>query len=494
MKKLIALLLAAIMVLGLVACGPAGQTESQPPKQTEGSKQTEGNQQTDKSTEPPQQDGEVVEITIWHQFGESVENGAPHMYYTQWAEKFNAEHPNIHVTIVPAKTAVDAQTAIAGGSTPDIFMNQWNNAPTWAESGAILDLTPYYDAAPAEWFNDFVPNVLALCNFNGKYYSVPNSITTTVMFYRDDILADCGWDHYPADTDELLQCIKDTTLANEDGSIARLGLLPNMPWFDTVMMPAVFNTQWIADDGVTVPADKEAVAYMFEWIQSVYKLYEDEFGWDYMTIQDFASTVSGNRATASDPILSGELAMRWNSENLAATLAKLAPDVDWGMGLFPNVTGGTEMAMLGGNVWEINARTEHPDEAWIALQSLTSPETAVEFALGENNNGAFYAHKQALAALAGDLGEQIAAAKETPEEGARVKENLEYLCDVFANVHLQSFPTCSYVNEYIAALNDYSALVFDGTMTPMEAVEAIIDVIQPLAEEHPYIPYEYHEK
>ena len=75
-----------------------------------------------------------------------------------------------------------------------------------------------------------------------------------------------------------------------------------------------------------------------------------------------------------------------------------------------------------------------------------------------------------------------------------MKENLEYLCDVFANVHLQSFPTCSYVNEYIAALNDYSALVFDGTMTPMEAVEAIIDVIQPLAEEHPYIPYEYHEK
>ena len=31
------------------------------------------------------------------------------------------------------------------------------------------------------------------------------------MVYRPDLLAEAGWDHFPANTEELLQCAMDCT-------------------------------------------------------------------------------------------------------------------------------------------------------------------------------------------------------------------------------------------------------------------------------------------
>ena len=482
MKKLIALLLALVMVLSLAACGSeSAETTAAPVEGTDAP--VAGNETDAPAAEP-------VEVTIWHLFGESLENGAPHAYYVQWAERFNASQDEIHVTVLGGKSATDIQTAIAAGETPDIFMNYWNNAAQWANAGALLDLTPYYES-DTEWnYKDIMPGALALSQYDGKFYSVPNSYSTTFMFYNADILDAAGWTTFPTNTDELMQCIKDCTEANEDGTIKTLGLLPNMPWLDTEMWAAAFNASWISEDGKTATADGEANKAMFQFILDIYTFYEEEYGWDALTINDFGDTVRGNRATANDPVLTGEVAMRWNSENLAATLAVHGKDVNWKMAWFPNVEGGEARALLTSNVWQINAKTANPDAAWKALASLTSEENQKIMAVGENNNGYFYARRSVLEYMNEVLADQLGAAKEDPATGAKVTANIKVITDAMLNGNLQAFPNFAYVNEYLNAISNYGGLIFTGDMTVDEAMQAIIDEIQPLLDESPYVPYE----
>lgn len=479
MKKLIAMLLALVMVLSMAACGGTKTPSTDSTDTTAG---TPNGSNTGTSTEP-------VEVTVWHMFGESLENGAPHAYYVDWATRFNESQNEIHVTVLGGKSATDIQTAIAAGKTPDIFMNYWNNAAQWANAGALLDLTPYYESDTAWNYKDIMPGALALSQYNGKFYSVPNSYSTTFMFYNADVLSAAGWDAFPTTTDELMQCIKDTTAANDDGSIKTLGMLPNMPWLDSQMWAAAFNADWISQDGKTASATSDANKAMFQFILDIYKFYEDEFGWDALTINDFGDTVRGNRATANDPVLTGEVAMRWNSENLAATLAVQGKDVNWKMAWFPNVAGGETRALLTSNVWQINAKSANPDAAWKALASLTSEENQKLMAVGENGSGAFYARRSVLEYINGTLADQLGAAQEDPATGAKVTENLKFISGAMLNGNLTAFPNFAYVNEYLNAISNYGGLIFTGDMTVDEALEAVQEEVQPLLDDSPYVPY-----
>jgi len=473
------------LAVAMVACLFAGcgmEAEETKPQQASNHGET-----TPAAAPAEEKQGEVVELTLWHLFGEADTDGHPHVYYTQWAENFNATHDNIHVTVLGGKSATDIQTAIAAGSTPDIFMNYWNNAPQWADAGALLDLTPYYTSDAEFDYEDIMPGALDISYYNGKYYSVPNTYSTTFMFYNEDILKEAGWDHFPTDTDELMQCIKDTTVANEDGTIKRLGMLPNMPWLDTEMWAASFNAEWLAEDGKTVTADGEANVAFLTFVQNIYKFYEEEFGWNALTINDFGDTVRGNRSTANDPVLTGEVAMRWNSEGLQANLAEHGVGINWKIAWFPNAPGSAATALLTSNVWEINAKTEHPDEAWEALADLCGKENQKIMARGEYGNGQFYARRSTIEYINTTLADELGAAKENAEVGAKVTENLKFIADAMLNGKLRAFPCCGFVNEYLNSISANADLVFSAGMSPEEALKNVVDEIQPLAEANPYV-------
>lgn len=66
-------------------------------------------------------------------------------------------------------------TTIASGSTPDIFQNYWNNAPTWANNGALYDLTEFVNGGDAEWNkDDFIDAAWDVCTYEDKVYSTPS--------------------------------------------------------------------------------------------------------------------------------------------------------------------------------------------------------------------------------------------------------------------------------------------------------------------------------
>lgn len=484
-KRLAALFLALVMVLGVLSgCGGGNNSND-----SNTSNPSNASQPSTSSTNDTQSGSGPVEITLWHLFGEADTPGHPHVYYTQWAENFNATHDNIHVTVLGGKSATDIQTAIAAGSTPDIFMNYWNNAPQWADAGALLDLTSYYESDANFDYKDIMPGALALSYYDGHFYSVPNSYSTTFMFYRADILAECGWNNFPTNTDELMQCIKDTTEANPDGSIKRLGLLPNMPWLDTEMWSAAFDTSWLADDGVTVTANSDANVAWLQFILDIYAYYESEYGWDALAINDFGDTVRGNRATANDPVLTGEVAMRWNAEGLQANLAEQGAGIDWQIAWFPNAPGAGNAALLTSNVWEINSKTEHPDEAWEALADLTGKDNQKIMAQGEYGNGGFYARKSTLEYIHDTLADELGAAKEDATVGAKITDNLKVISNAMLTGNLRAFPCIGYINEYLNSIESNADLVFTEGLSPAEAMQNVVDEIQPLATAHPFVGY-----
>ena len=292
MKKALALILSlALAVSALTACG--GGASSSAAGSTSGSAPA--------SAAPS---GEKTVVTVWHMYAEDEEVTKPHQRLLQWAENYNATNTdNIEVVVSGAKTADVIMTTIASGSTPDIFQNYWNNAPTWANNGALYDLTEFVNGGDAEWNkDDFIDAAWDVCTYEDKVYSIPFTYSSTFLFYNKDMLAEAGWEEFPKTMDELIQCIDDCTKVGADGSIEQMGLIPDYPWLDNVLWPVAFGAQFIDEETNTITFDSPEMLKAYQFQADIYSKY------GYDNVKRFIDSL-GARATTEDPLFTGKLAI-----------------------------------------------------------------------------------------------------------------------------------------------------------------------------------------
>lgn len=136
-KKIVALCTAGAMLLSMAGCGSGGNGNTDSTGNAANTGQTASGETQSGSQ------GEVTEIrfTEW-------DGGDTLAVYEKMAEKFNAEHPDIHVTImnIPDEYDTKITTMIAGNDTPEIcMMNSDTLLFPLAEQGAILNLQEYID-------------------------------------------------------------------------------------------------------------------------------------------------------------------------------------------------------------------------------------------------------------------------------------------------------------------------------------------------------------
>ncbi len=254
MKKAFALILALALCMALLAaCGSTSSSSSS--STSAGTSSGTSSSSSSSSSEPAAPSGEKTVVTVWCMHAEDEEPTKPYQRLLKWAEDYNANNTdNIEVVVSGAKTADVILTTVASGGTPDIFQNFWNNAPTWANNGALLDLTEYVNAEDAEWDkSDFVDSTWELCTYQDKIYSVPMTVSSTYLFYNKTMLADAGWTEFPKTMDELAQCIKDCTKVGDDGAIQQMGGGENAaalagasrPTFTTNTATTRSNASWI---------------------------------------------------------------------------------------------------------------------------------------------------------------------------------------------------------------------------------------------------------
>ena len=168
MKKLLALLLALLMLLSLAGCGKQAQKDEEPA---------------------------VIELTLWtFPAGDWGDPAAVETLLTQ----FNSVYPDIHVTVqcLDEATGDDKlSTAVDGGVSPDILLAQPDRLiKTWGAEGILADLSDMWDDADKQEVNAACQSVCF--TRDGKCYAYPFAMNVQCMAINYDAFVTAGADQY----------------------------------------------------------------------------------------------------------------------------------------------------------------------------------------------------------------------------------------------------------------------------------------------------------
>ena len=200
MKKVLALLLALVMVFALCACGPkTGQNPG--PASNPGAEQTPATQPSENpGTEPSNEPAgpEVAkEITLWtYPIGnwgkEEVVNELMAAFEADTGIKVTVEY----LTYADGDTVVN--TAITGGNTPDLIMEGPERlVANWGVNGYLVDLSDILDDTDKAEIAEVNAGVMNACtSADGKIYEYPLVMTAHCMGVNLTAFKEAGADQY----------------------------------------------------------------------------------------------------------------------------------------------------------------------------------------------------------------------------------------------------------------------------------------------------------
>jgi raffinose/stachyose/melibiose transport system substrate-binding protein len=175
MKKFVALMLAAIMVLGIASAFAEEKTT----------------------------------LTMWCI---ATESDANRPAYEAAIAAYEAAHPDVKIEWEAFenqsyKTKIKAAMSDPD-SLPDIFFT-WAGAfcGDFVAQGNVYCLNDAYQAYKDELPENMMMN--ASYGENKDHYAVPLTMNIVALFANMDLLAEAGWDHAPTTYDELIQCCDD---------------------------------------------------------------------------------------------------------------------------------------------------------------------------------------------------------------------------------------------------------------------------------------------
>ena len=162
-KRILALMLAASMSLGLAACGGGGGSSESPA----------GNSET-----PGTSGGEAVELQLWSfNIGGFTDSAA----WDPIVAAFNEANPDIKITVTPINYQDGDQkltTAISSNNAPDIiFEGPERIVGNYARNDLMVDLSDLWTAGGS----DIPEGISSVSQLDGTYYMYPLSVAAHCM-------------------------------------------------------------------------------------------------------------------------------------------------------------------------------------------------------------------------------------------------------------------------------------------------------------------------
>jgi len=278
--------------------------------------------------------------------------------YNQAVSRFEAQHPNIHVRILPISKDYYRKVLvmIAGRDAPDLmWMGQ--SFGEFAGRGAFMDLSARI--AEEVDLDDYFDQPVGWYNIDGKQLGIPFAIDTDFVVYNKALLDEAGVE-YPTDDwtgEDLIRKAKALTLDRDrDGRTDQYGYRGNVD-------SSAFGAEIISADGKTPLCNSpEMIDYLQFTLDVVHKHRICPLPGDVE--QEGLDTISLFRQ--------GKAAMmRFYTWSLPELRDKCA-DLDWDIVMMPKFAQRAHWASSQAIL--VSSETPYPDEAWLLCKYFFSDE------------------------------------------------------------------------------------------------------------------------
>ena len=379
MRKKIALVTAASLLASVVAlsgCGGGnsggnsggGDNASQTQAQAAGGTETKAEGGGDTAS------GDAMHLTFYYPVNVG---GSAAQLIEALCNDFNAENPDIVVEPVYTgnydDTVTKLQTAVQGGTPPEVFVSLATQRFTMASTGMAMPLDDLIaaDEDGKEYIEDFLPGFMEDSYVDGQIYSIPFQRSTMVMFYNKNAFKEVGLDPEkpPTTWDEVVEYGKNLTNENR----YRVGLALNSgsaQWAFTgfCLQNSENGENLMTEDGKAVmfdtPGNIEALQFWLD-LQNKYEIMAPGIvQWTDLPTQ----------------FLAGEVAMIYHTTGNMANISQNA-EFEFGTCFLP---GGKRQAAPtgGGNFYISNGLSEdRVQAAWKFIRFMTEPERAAQWSL-----------------------------------------------------------------------------------------------------------------
>lgn len=352
-KKVLAALLAATMVVGMLAgCATSGSGSSE-----DASDESAGTE-------------EGGEVTL------KFLNKYPEEPYAQYFEDavaaFEEANPDIHIEMenVSDEAIKDKLSVIAsGGDMPDIYFS-WTGerVKRFARGEKALDLTPYLEE-DTEWRDSFLPAFLNNSTLDGKTYAIPFRSGIMYMMYNKAVFEENNIE-IPETWDDFLAVCE--TLKGK--GVTPIAFGNSAPWYASWWIGQL-NAMMIPTDVMEKdynPATGEFTDESYvKAVQTFLDLNEKGYFGDHVNSKDYYQV--------REEFCAGQAAMMLDATPQFTQFDDGMGAENWGFFKIPTMEGAAgDPGTIGGGgeAWLVASNCAHPDEAIKFLKFMTSKEQA----------------------------------------------------------------------------------------------------------------------
>lgn len=271
-----------------------------------------------KTVEVEADDGKVT-IEYWQYFFEARVDAMNRLI-----QQFEAENPDINVihnSDIPYGEFIDKVAASAAADTgPDVVTLYYGWIPSWVDAGYLVPISQ--EEFPSDWVESTFSPMVPQSKFQGEYWALPTAVRSLSLFWNKDLFTAAGLDPEvpPTNLDELVEFAQTLTVGT-DPEFEVMGFAPEVAgqahhWFREVLVRQ-FGGQPYSDDGKTVMWNSAEGCEAFKYLVA----FETEYG-----------TGSNDYFDGStQAFLNGKVALHIDGSFRLGTIAKNAPDLNFGV-------------------------------------------------------------------------------------------------------------------------------------------------------------------
>ena len=295
-------------------------------------------------------------LTVWAQ-------GAEAEALPALLKEFEAANPGVKVkvTALPWPAAHNKyQTAIAGGTTPDIAQM----GTTW-----MADFDNAFDATPSEIDSSgFFPSSVKSTEVKGTKYGVPWYVDTRVVYYRTDLAKKAGYTTFPTNWDDFKAMAK--AMQTKAGAKYGVQLPSGTPdsFQGMLSFPWSNDAELLSKDGKKWTLDTREMTEAMKYYQSFFR----------EGIADKNQSIEAGAKEAA--FVNGTVPMFLDGPFDIGLLADAGGEGfadKYKVARVPNQKSAT--SFIGGSNLVVFKKSKNRDSAWKLLQWLSKPEVQLKW-------------------------------------------------------------------------------------------------------------------